>query len=408
VAVEGRLAADGGGRAVSVSKLVAALRARLWDEFAEVWVSGEISSLHRSRLGHWYFDLVDDAATLRCVLFRGDAARAAVEPEDGMAVLARGRLDVYAERGMLQLVVDAFEPRGEGALRAAFEQLRRRLEAEGLFDPAHKQALPALPRRIGIVTSAGGAALHDFLRALRRRGAALEVVLCDARVQGDGAWREIVRALHLLDADPTIEAIVLARGGGSLEDLWAFNREELVRAVFESRAPVISAIGHEVDYVLCDFVADARAATPTAAAELVAPDARALRARVAELGGRLAGRQRARLEAARLRIEALRRALVHPAERLRGLTARVAQAGARLGAAQRRAVERRAAALGALAGKLDALSPLGVLGRGYALARRADDGRILRSASDVRAGDGVRVDLARGSLVARVLETSET
>ncbi len=395
-------------RAISVSKLVAALRARLWDEFAEIWVSGEISSLHRSRPGHWYFDLVDDAATLRCVLFRGEAVRVAFEPEEGMAVLVRGRLDVYAERGMLQLVVDALEPRGEGALRAAFEQLRRRLEAEGLFDPAHKQPLPALPRRIGLVTSAGGAALHDFLRGLRRRGAATHVVLCDARVQGDGAWREIVRALHLLDADPTIEVIVLARGGGSLEDLWAFNREELVRAVFESRAPVISAIGHEVDYVLTDFVADARAATPTAAAELVAPDARALRARVAELGTRLLARQRARLEAARLRLGSLRKALVHPAERLRALASRVAQAQARMDAAQRRVLERRAAALGALAGKLDALSPLGVLGRGYALARRADDGRILRNAGDVREGDALRVDLARGSLVARVLETSET
>jgi exodeoxyribonuclease VII large subunit len=391
---------------LAVSELVGLLRDSLREGFGEVVVEGEIASLFRSRPGHLYFDLVDQYALLRAVMFRGAQLGADTEsefePEDGMLVRARGRLDVYPDRGALQLVVSELAPCGAGALKAAFERLRARLEAEGLFEPEHKKPLPLLSRRIGLVTSIQGAAIHDFVRALRKRCAASEVVLVDARVQGDGAWRELVRGLHLLDADPSVDVIVLARGGGSLEDLWNFNREELVRAVFELETPVVSAVGHEVDWVLTDLVADARAATPTAAAALVAPDAARLLQRIDELEARLAARARARLRDAKLRLEMMRRALVHPAQRLRELGRRLAELRARLTTAVGRRRERAAARLAALAGRLDALSPLAVLSRGYSLVIREADGRILREASGASVGDAILVRLARGGLRATV------
>jgi exodeoxyribonuclease VII large subunit len=340
-------------------------------------------------------------------MFRRDVTGLGFEPQDGMLVQARGRLDVYAERGGLQLILTELRPCGEGALRAAFEKLRAQLAAEGLFDAEHKRPLPFLPRRIGIVTSLAGAVIHDFLRALRRRFPASVVVLFDARVQGEGAWREIVRGLHLLDADPTVEVIVLARGGGSLEDLWNFNREELVRAVFEARTPVVSAIGHETDWVLTDLVADARAATPTAAAALVVPDAAQLLQRVDELEARLTTRVRARLRELGHRLEALRRGLVHPARRLRENALLLRELRARLSALVVRAHERARARLGGAAGRLDALSPLAVLGRGYALASQEADGAILRDAKQAGPGTGILVRLARGRLRATVREAME-
>ena len=377
----------------------------------EVVVEGELASLYRSRPGHLYFDLKDERALLRAVMFRGDQLavlpleRGLLEPEDGMLVRARGRLDVYPERGSLQLIVRTLAPCGEGLLRQAFERMRAALEAEGLFDPTHKKPLPFLPRRIGLVTSANGAAIHDFVRALRRRCRAAELLVYDARVQGEGAWRELVRGLHLLASQPGVDVIVLARGGGSLEDLWNFNREELVRAVFELATPVVSAVGHEVDWVLTDFAADARAATPTAAAELVAPDAFALLRQLAALELRMAALLRGRLRELSHRLLALRRGLVHPAQRLRELARRLAELVLRLRAAALRGPERARARLGALAGRLDALSPLAVLGRGYALAQRESDSALLRDAAQVGAGDAILVRLARGRIRATVRES---
>ena len=387
---------------LGVAELVELLRGSLRDEWGDVCVEGEIASLFRSRPGHLYFDLKDEGALLRAVMFRGAQLDLALEPQDGMLVRARGRLDVYAERGALQLVVSRLAPCGEGALRVAFERLRAALAAEGLFDVEHKRPLPFLPKRIGLVTSAQGAAVHDFLRALRRRCPAVEVVVYDARVQGEGAWRELVRGLHLLAARPDVEVIVLARGGGSLEDLWNFNREELVRAIFELETPVVSAVGHEVDWMLTDFVADARAATPTAAAELVAPDAAALLQHIDALEARMSRRVRARLRELAQRLEGLRRALVHPAQRLRELRMRLAELAARLHSAAERGRERGAARLAALAGRLDALSPLAVLGRGYTLAFREADGRLLREPADAAAGDAILLRLARGRIRATV------
>ena len=413
-----------------VSDLVAELRGVLRKEFGEVWVEGEISGFHRSRPGHVYFDLVDEDGQLHCALFRRSAERVGFELDDGLQVRVRARLDVYPDRGSLQLIVDEVRPAGEGALRLAFERMRQRLLEEGLFDDEAKRALPFMPARIGLVTSIGGAAIHDFLRGLRQRGVSAEVVVVDARVQGEHAWREVVRGLHLLDAQPDVEVIVLARGGGSIEDLWTFNREELVRAVFELETPVISAIGHEVDIVLTDLVADARAATPTAAAALVAPDRAQLEDRVRALGLRLVRRQRARLDGWGQRLLALERGIVHPAQRIAELQRRVAAASAGLdrgarsaleGARQRLArahgrlapgarlrLERAAAQLGGLGGRLDALSPLAVLGRGYGIVRRERDGAILRSGEQVATGEDIRVRLAEGGLAARVTRRLES
>jgi exodeoxyribonuclease VII large subunit len=405
--MDGAGAASGRGAALTVSELVVRLRELLGSGLGEVCVEGEIGSLHRARSGHCYFDLKDDEAQLRAVLFRSAALASGIELEDGMLVRARGRVDVYAPRGALQLVVEAIEPCGEGALRRAFERLKAELQAEGLFDPAHKKPLPRFPRCIGVVTSVHGAAIHDFVRGLRRAEVGVDVLVCDARVQGEGAWRELVRGLHVLDADPRVEVIVLARGGGSLEDLWSFNREELVRAIHELDTPVVSAVGHEIDLVLTDLVADARAPTPTAAAALVVPDGAQLVERVSGLERRMARTMRSRIEALRHRVEAVRRGLVHPAQRLAELRRRLVAAGDRLGRALRvrHAAER--GRLEALAARLDALSPLGVLARGYAIVHRAADGAIVRASREVRPGEGIRVRLGRGSLEAQITRTGE-
>jgi exodeoxyribonuclease VII large subunit len=413
----------GGPPVLSVGEFVEQLRDFFDTEVGEVLIEGEVGSLHRSRPGHLYFDLKDDDAQLRCAMFRRSAQRLNFDPEEGMRVRARGRLDLYPARGTLQLIVEELKPAGEGELRAAFERLKQTLLAEGLFEPEHKQPLPSWPKRIGLVTSLAGAAVHDFLRGLRRRGAGVDVVVFDARVQGEGAWRELTRGLQAFDAREDIDVIVLARGGGSLEDLWNFNAEPLVRAVFAAETPVVSAIGHEVDFVLTDGVADVRAATPTAAAELVVPDSLEFQRTIAALESRLLRSQRHQLEQLASRVEVLRRGLVHPARRLAELGRRTAQArlrlvaatraahahaDARVGAASgrlarasRAAIERRRARLGALGGRLDALSPLAVLGRGYAIAR-GEAGGILRDASDVRSGEAVDVRLARGRIEATV------
>ena len=437
------------GAVYRVSDLVGDLRAVCAEAFGRVWVEGEVSELHRSRPGHLYFALKDDAAVLRAVLFRSAAARSEVELEEGAYVRVRAQLDVYPERGQLQLVVDRVVPAGEGALRVAFERLKQRLQAEGVFDAAHKRPLPAAPCRIGLITSIGGAALHDFLRALRRRGAHLDIVVYDARVQGEQAWREIVRGLHRLGSVPGIEVVVLARGGGSLQDLWTFNREELVRAIFECETPVISAIGHETDWVLTDGVADARAATPTAAAELVCPDAAHLRRVIEGLATRLVRAQGGRVASLAQHLRGLERGLIHPRQRLaaarqrldglrallmrrsdRGLSARrdrwilalrrlegalerpvaprrerLERSRAGLGAGVDRARERASTRLGALGARLDALSPLGVLARGYSIARRQADGVILRSSQDVEAGASLAITLADGEVRASVTAT---
>jgi exodeoxyribonuclease VII large subunit len=436
---------------LSVSEVTARLKACIEGRFGAVQVEGEISNCKHSSPGHIYFTLKDDYAQLRAVAFRATARQLTFQLEDGMRVVARGRVSVYAVRGEYQLVVDAVEPHGLGALQAAFDQLKRRLHAEGLFDQARKRPLPVLPRRIGVVTSLDGAAVRDILRVITRRHPAARVVVRAARVQGEGAARDLVSALRAIARVPEVDVIIIGRGGGSVEDLWAFNDEALARAIVACPVPVISAVGHEVDFTIADFVADVRAATPSNAAELVVDRAenfltrigradqrlRQALGRAMERGRQTAGRLDLRLrqwpvhvamrdrdvEQLQMRLSACIRASTHRhRDRFDAFRRRLERRDARqvlaalLGRVQRaddrlrhRIGTRRAAADGRLrelGGRLDALSPLAVLGRGYAVCWNEPRTSIIRSRTDVQPGDAVRVTVADGEIGCRVESTS--
>jgi exodeoxyribonuclease VII large subunit len=402
-----QLVAGRGGasrRLFTVSELVEGLRELLEEEIGRVLVAGEISNLRRAASGHAYFTLKDDGAQLRAALFRGDAARLPFEPEEGLAVVAEGTLSLYPARGELQLVVRRLEPRGRGALQLAFEQLRARLAAEGLFDPAAKRPLPAVPRRVGVVTSPSGAALHDVLRVAGERFPGVPLLLAPARVQGEGAEGEIAAALAALQDVPDVDVVLLVRGGGSLEDLWPFNTERVARALRASRVPVACGVGHEVDVTIACLAADAQAPTPSAAAALVVPDRRALSAALARDVRRLRAAALARVARGRLRLARAREALRvgAPAARLAAQAARLRTAARALSAAGRAACAGPRGRLAGCAGRLDALSPLAVLGRGYAIAWRAVDLAIVRRAADVAAGDPILVRVAEAELDAEV------
>src|SRR5512145_1418309 len=272
---------------LTVSALSQQLAAVMEERFPAVWVEGEISNFKVYGSGHAYFTLKDDGAQLRCVLFRNRARRIRFEPRDGLHVLAFGAVEVYPQRGEYSLVVELLEPRGLGALQLAFEQLKQRLQAEGLFDAARKRPLPRFPRKIGVVTSPSGAALRDILRVIGRRFGEIHIVVAPARVQGEGAAAEIAQGVRELNALGDVDVIIVGRGGGSMEDLWAFNDEMLARTIIASKIPVISAVGHEVDFTIADFVAEVRAATPSNAAELVVKEKRAVVESLADLDGRL-------------------------------------------------------------------------------------------------------------------------
>ena len=438
----------------TVSELATRIKARLEDQFPAVWVEGEISNLRTPSSGHAYFTLKDDGAQLRCVLFRGRGRRVAFQPEDGMQVLAFGGLDVYVARGEYQLVVELLEPKGVGALQLAFEQLKRRLEAEGLFDAARKRPLPSFPRTIGIVTSPTGAAVRDMLHVIGRRFADLRILITPVRVQGEEAPGEIVRALRDLQEIAELDVVIVGRGGGSIEDLWAFNDERVARAIAACRVPVISAVGHETDFTIADFVADLRAPTPSAAAELVVQEklqvARALVDLYENLKQAMAGRldrERARIDSlakrrvltdaaralrdlhrrlddltARLtlgvrgsqrqvahRLSLARNALrsLNPVARIANGTALLSQLRGRLASAAVHSVKASRHRFDAAVGQLDSLSPLAVLGRGYSLTRLLPSGAIVRNAAQTRPGDAVEILLHRGALDARVERLKE-
>jgi exodeoxyribonuclease VII large subunit len=423
------------------------------ERFPAVWVEGEISNFKVYGSGHAYFTLKDEGAQLKCVLFRNRARRIRFEPADGLHVLAFGSIEVYAQRGEYQLVVELLEPRGLGALQLAFEQLKERLQREGLFDPARKRALPRFPRKIGIVTSPTGAALRDMLRIIGRRFGEIHIVIAPAKVQGEGAAQEVAQGVRELHAIGDVDVIIVGRGGGSLEDLWAFNDEMLARTLAASKIPIVSAVGHEVDFTIADFVADLRAPTPSAAAELVVREKQAVADSVSDLGRRLGAAMERRLTRERQHLEAVRRrrvltdprrplrdlerrvddasarlrraiatAVRHAAHRLelaaRGLRAqnpvartladrrRLTELSARLDRAAARQLDRARHRLGSSAGRLHSLSPLGVLARGYSLTRRPS-GEIVRSVRQVGVGDEVDVLLSEGTLACRVSATKE-
>jgi exodeoxyribonuclease VII large subunit len=439
-------------RIYTVGELTREVKGILEGRFPQVLVKGEVSNLRKPSSGHLYFTLKDTDACIGAVLFSRDARRLRFSVQNGLSVLVRGRLSLYEPQGQYQIVCDSVEPLGAGALQIAFEQLKARLEAEGLFDPARKRKLPFLPRRIAVVTSPSGAAVHDFLRVLHRRFPNLSVVVVPARVQGDGAAQEIARGIARGAAAPGVDVLVVARGGGSLEDLWPFNEEVVARALAACAVPTVSAIGHEVDFTIADFAADVRAPTPTAAAEMIARvkdelvadlsqrRARLLRAmraqaerrralldaRKARLADprRLIGERRLRLDKLQQRLEArLREELekradesrslqqrlsaAHPAAVLHRLHREVARLEERLKYLARRALAARRHRFEGLAGRLDALSPLRVLARGYAVAFDAR-GHALLSAGQVAAGERIRVRLHEGELEADVAAVKQS
>jgi exodeoxyribonuclease VII large subunit len=434
---------------LSVSELNATIRDLLEHSLQNVWVEGEISNARVWNTGHMYFTLKDQSAQVKAVMFRSALRYLKFKPEDGIKVVARGKVSVYDPKGEYQIICEHLEPKGLGSLQQAFEQLKKKLAAEGLFDAARKRPLPALPRRIGIVTSLDGAALRDIIRVLRRRYPNAHLVLSPTRVQGEGAGREVAHAIRKVSRIVGVDVLIVARGGGSLEDLWAFNEEVLARVIAESPVPVISGVGHETDFTIADFVADLRAPTPSAAAELVVRakdeffahigrtserlDAamhhrlrrlelrlHALEARPGYAGyeGRLAvrGRHVSELAAAlrqRLgsdlarrgrRHELLRRSLdqCDPRHRLAAVKTQLVSRHAQLQAAARRRLSTAQTAMGALAARLEGLSPLAVLGRGYSVTWDASRTRIIRDASTLVPGDRISVTLERGSINATV------
>ncbi len=363
------------------------MRALLESTVDALWVAGEVGNWTRSRQGHCYFTLKDDRAQLRCVLWRSDAERLPTDPEEGMQVRVFGSLTLYEARGEYQIVVRRVEAEGgEGLWRLAFEKLRRKLEEEGLLDAARKRPLPRFPATVGVVTSPTGAALHDILTVLRRRAPWVRVLLRGARVQGEGAALEIARAIQILGGSGEADVLVVGRGGGSIEDLWAFNEEAVARAIAACPIPVVSAVGHEVDVTISDLVADLRAPTPSAAAEAVAPDGVALLAQLRGVPERLARGLRGTVTRRQAGLVERLRALSRAMERCMAPTRQsIDLASGRLERGARRLLERRRERLASLAGRLQALSPLAILERGYAVAR-TEEGKVLRRVADLPAG----------------------
>jgi len=431
----------------SVSRLNREAKALLEGSFPLLWVEGELSNLSRPASGHLYFTLKDAQAQVRCALFRGSQRHVSVTPKDGMQVLVRARVSLYEGRGDYQLIVESLEEAGEGALRRAYEQLRNRLAQEGLFDGARKKPLPRLPKRIGIITSPSGAVLHDILTTLKRRFPAIPALVHPVPVQGEGAAEKIAAMIRLAGQRCDCDVLILARGGGSLEDLWAFNEEVVARAIHACPIPIVCGVGHETDITIADFVADARAPTPTAAAEMLSPHQSDWLSAMEQKELRLVRLLRDRLRTAQQHLDYLSTRLVHPRERLARLNERLQMLGTRLrlaqfhvrgrmshtllalharllqrnpqaqlrehqlrirhlhthlGNAMRRVLERAQERVARTVQTLDTLSPLATLARGYAILENPKTGVLVRAASEVQPGDAVRARLARGLLDCRV------
>ncbi|GMV99137.1 MAG: exodeoxyribonuclease 7 large subunit [Candidatus Hydrogenedentota bacterium] len=433
---------------LTVSQLTRWVKDLLERQISYTWVSGEISNWRVSPAGHAYFTLKDENSQIDAVIFRGKLMQVQFGPESGLEVIVFGQVTVYEKRGNYQIICEEMHPKGVGALQLAFETLKKKLAGEGLFDDAHKKPLPMLPKRIGIVTSPTGAAIRDILNVLDRRFANVHVILYPARVQGDEAAGEIVEGIRALDRWG-VDVMIVGRGGGSLEDLWPFNEEKVVRAIFEAHTPIISAVGHQIDVTLSDFVADLRAPTPSAAAEIVVKEREALLEKVAALRDRqakalrrqadqisnrlrmarnsfvfqrpelLVREYRQRLDELRMRVEsetqatletARRRhthavrslALLSPRNQIRRASDRLLDLRRRLGQGGQLTVDRGRARVRPLIAQLDALSPLAVLSRGYALARTIPGLRVIRDAGTVRKSDSIEVQLGKGRIFATV------
>ncbi len=387
---------------LSVSQLNQRIRETLDAKLDEVWVVGEISNFRVPPSGHFYFSLKDRQSQIAAVMFRSANQLLPFRPEDGMEVIVRGRVGIYEARGDLQLYAEAMEPRGLGSQQLAFEQLKKRLAAEGLFAEDRKRALPFLPAAVGIITARKGAAIHDLLTVLRGRLPSVRIILRPVRVQGKGAAPDIVQALADLNRLGAADVIIVGRGGGSLEDLWAFNEESVARAIAASRVPVVSAVGHEIDVTIADLVADRRAPTPSAAAAMVVPDERELRNWLDQRTLALRAAMQRQIQRQRERLAAQGRHLRDPRQVLKALQLRIDELSERVLRAVRARIRLAQEQLRGGAERLNALSPLAVLQRGYSIARRDDDGHVVRDAADVHAGDHLRLTFARGGARVRV------
>lgn len=438
---------------LTVSELTQEIKDLLDRTFSDIWVEGEISNLRIPPSGHIYFTLKDDFSQIRAVLFKMQARFLRFTPEDGLFVICHGRIGVYEKRGEYQIILDAMEPKGIGALQLGFLQLKERLEKEGLFDPAHKKPIPMIPKTIGIVTSPTGAVIRDMLHIIHRRFENIHILLYPVQVQGEGASREIVRAIDYFNDRMNVDVIIVGRGGGSFEDLLAFNEERVARAIYHSKIPIISAVGHETDYTISDFVADLRAPTPSAAAELVVKDKREIKNTIDYLKTRLEsqiqqtlqedrthlghlrkilGSPRKTIEDYLLRVDELQNRLqmfiswnlkrskekgLHlsrnlylqsPIQRIKSLRLWISEAQKRLSQNIKHSIEIQREKIRGVLGKLDSLSPLAILQRGYSITRKIPALEILRDSSHVKQGDKVEVKLHKGALICGVESTEVT
>jgi len=388
---------------LSVSQLLRSARDLLERRFPLHWISGEVSNLRPAASGHLYFTLKDESAQVDCVMFKGRAAHLDWDLADGQRVEARALVTLYEPRGRFQLNVEAMRRAGLGPLFEKFLKLKAKLEAEGLFDPQAKRPIPEYPKQIGVVTSLAAAALRDVLTTLRRRNPAIPVVVYPAPVQGEGAAAKLAQALAIANRRAECDVLLLVRGGGSIEDLWQFNEEALARAIRASAIPVVAGVGHETDFTIADFVADQRAPTPTAAAELVSPPRDALLARVAEHAQRLSRETARRIENAMQTVDALARRLVHPAERLRSSRQHLEHLAVRLAAATAQHLNEFRRRLDIARAQLESLGHDAVLARGYSLTLNLN-GEILRDDAQVKQGERIVTTLAKGKLESQVLK----
>jgi len=434
---------------LTVSELNFLTREILEANFPLIWVEGEISNLVRPASGHWYFSLKDDAAQVRCAMFKMRNRLLPFQPQDGQHVLVRARVSLYEARGEYQLIVDHMEPAGEGALRLQFEMLKKRLAAEGLFDEARKKSLPRLPKRIGVITSPTGAAIRDVLSVLQRRFPAIPILIFPSLVQGDSASQALISAIRTANKRQDCDVLILCRGGGSLEDLWAFNDESLARTIADSSIPIVSGVGHEVDFTIADFVADLRAPTPSAAAELITPAATEWWSMYADYANSLSQLMQRKLQATKQLLVFIQKRLQHPSRKLQNQAQRIDELEQRLINAQTSVLRHRQSTLAtmqarleqfsprlrlsqhkqlveslskqllrimqhntrdrrqqlaATARALEAVSPLATLGRGYAIVTKLPEKSIVRQASDVQIGTHIEAQLGQGKIICAVEE----
>jgi exodeoxyribonuclease VII large subunit len=394
---------------LSIGELTRAVKGLIEDGFPSVWVAGEVSNVSRPSSGHIYLTLKDAEAQLRTIIWRSVVLRLRFDPREGQEIIARGRLSVYPARGEYQLVVEELHPKGLGALELALRQLKEKLFRLGYFAPERKKALPRFPRRVALVTSPSGAAVRDMLEVLARRWPSVEVWVCPVRVQGEGAGEEIAAAIRLLNRFKNLDVMIVGRGGGSTEDLWAFNAECLAHAIHASRIPVVSAVGHEIDWTIADLVADCRALTPSEAAERIVPNREELLDDLCARGERLRTLLLQRLEKGRVKLQELgqRRSFRQPLEGIREYERRLDDWGERLQRAVRQRLLLVRDQLTAKTSQLETLSPLNVLGRGYSLTRRLVDGVVVRSPDQVQPGERLLTRLQHGQVFSRVEQPGE-